>query len=1378
MIDSCVGAPVRRFCFIAPLALLSVGLCLGPRGAQAAAPDASGQPTKRIEDLLAPVDVLTDVTSKAPPSLRFQRAGKDSFRLSGEMTDKQATVNLLPESGNWDVSGYSFVRVDFVNKGPGLVWVRGRLDNKGALDWANSARSQAFVMPGERATLGFPFPRAKNLDDAPEIFRLQSAKPNGHRDHWLKFDPSKVIACRLVIQSTAATLDLDDLVIGLAFPYGAEANAEQLELPYLDEFGQVRKLEWPGKLHAEDELRRRNAAESEAAAPRNGPASFSKFGGWAGGPQLKATGFFRVEKVDGKWWLVDPEGRLFFSHGANSIGFDQITQMPGREAMFAWLPDANDEPMKDAVQGEKVRFMVANLVRTFGPSWQEPARGRLHRRLRQWGMNTIGAWSDEGLMEDRRTPFTPILHLGGKGSPLGNKVVDPFVPDFKASVVKGLQRIVPDQNNPWVVGVFIDNEIYWSEPFVHNAFLRGREQPARIACVDLLMKKHGTIEKLNSSWGTSYASWEEIVTLPEVETGTVGFLADLSELKRLIAGAYYRLCREAMREALPNHLYLGSRKHKADPEVYEEAARYADVLSGNSYEPLAGSKMSKAGDVPFMETEFHFGAPDRGVPGVGLWSVGDQTQRSRAYVAYVLSGLKHPNIVGTHWFAFPDQSAAARPVSPGGSSGENYQIGFVDVTDTPYPEITQASRALADRMYELATDKSSTLLESLEKLWRGDGGASAAQTIPYRIAKSEGVKVASGKEVQAVRAQGPFRMVLAPADGDAWNMQDIRVLGLAVRNTGPTELVLDVMARNDGATTFANSAMGRTVIKPGEDLPLAVAFQRTSDYRAKHPAYLRMSGRPNGHFRHWHKFDPLRVRDLVITSSTPGAHAFEIGPMTALEETDETLAEVLPILDRFGQYIHRTWPGKVSSDEDIKARSQVEDELIKEIGPARGLNKYGGWESGPQLKATGYFRTEKVDGKWWFVDPSGRLFWSFGANCIGIEFAGQTPTERDPGVFRELPAADDPVFGRFHVKLDVEENFLAKLDVPHYDFTRANLFRKHGDGWEQKQVERDIERLKYTHLNTIGAWSDNAIVARREVPYVAMLHYVYPEAAPKLPDPFHPETRRSLHQALKDYPVNFANDPWCLGAFVDNELHWKNDARLLVGAILGHTVTGSEVRKVFIKWLQEKYGDIGALNKAWKTKLAGWDDLLDTTDPEAFAEADAADCSALATLFADTMFSMVREELTAYSPNVMYLGCRMNSGPPEVIASLARHADVISANIYTYDPELKQYGATDKPVLISEFHFADVSGNNLGGGLRSAQDAVQQGRLLEKFIAEAVADPKIVGAHWFQWRDQSAAGRYDGENFDVGLYDVADGPNAELVRAMAQCGRNLYPHAK
>jgi len=397
-------------------------------------------------------------------------------------------------------------------------------------------------------------------------------------------------------------------------------------------------------------------------------------------------------------------------------------------------------------------------------------------------------------------------------------------------------------------------------------------------------------------------------------------------------------------------------------------------------------------------------------------------------------------------------------------------------------------------------------------------------------------------------------------------------------------------------------------------------------------------------------------------------------------------------------------------------------------------------------------------------------------DCVGVEFAGQTPLERDQSVFQKLPSKDDKAFGEFFTKLDVEDNYKMLEDVPHYDFTRANLYRKYGNDWAKKSVAQDIKRMKYCNLNTIGAWSDNNICARKEVPYTVMLHYEYGFAAEKLPDPFDPETRTGLRKAIHEYPVDFKDDPWCLGAFVNNELHWKNDARRLVAAILGYEEKGTEARKGFRKWLEEKYSTVEALNAAWKTNFQSLEDLLTTTDESVFKNADAADCSALARLFAEAFFKMVREELDAFSPGILYFGSRMNSGSDEVITAAAKYADVISANIYGYRPNLGKFGNTDKPVLISEFHFANVSGNNLGSGLRSAQDAVQQGRLFKAFVAEAVNHPQIIGAHWFQWRDQNAAGRYDGENYDVGFYDIADVPNPELVRAAAETGHNLYDH--
>jgi hypothetical protein len=94
--------------------------------------------------------------------------------------------------------------------------------------------------------------------------------------------------------------------------------------PFCDRYGQFKHADWPGKIHSDDELlKARRREEAWLAAHRESPIpDADKYGGWKGGPQLAATGFFRTEKVDGRWWLVDPEGHLFFSLGiaAGSCG--------------------------------------------------------------------------------------------------------------------------------------------------------------------------------------------------------------------------------------------------------------------------------------------------------------------------------------------------------------------------------------------------------------------------------------------------------------------------------------------------------------------------------------------------------------------------------------------------------------------------------------------------------------------------------------------------------------------------------------------------------------------------------------------------------------------------------------------------------------------------------------------------------------------------------------------------------------------------------------------------------------------------------------------------------------------------------------------------
>lgn len=655
-----------------------------------------------------------------PPGLKATTSSNGAFSIHGRMKSKKGVIVLKPKQEFWDISSHSFFQISLKNSSDNLVWIRGRLDNHRAQDWANSTASSVFILPGETAMLGFPFPRPWEQNDAPEIFNMMSAKPNGHRTHWKRFDPKRVVACRLNLQSTSHDIQLEDLEINLNNPYGMDANAKLANLPFLDRFGQAKNLNWEDKVTDVQELKTREANEAQRRSIDAGPKSFNRFGSWANGPKLDATGYFRLAKHEGKWWFVDPNGKLFYSNGINTIGFRASTPIAGRRELFEWLP-SKDSPVFQAMVNKKnernfVSFICGNVFRTFGDDWKQVGHERIQKRLRRWGINTIGAWSDKELTspssdKSLRAPYTGMLHLWRRHETrLDKNTPDPFADDFAQRVSKGLQGIVDSRgHDPWCIGVFIDNEIEWHDDLVERVFAAPSTQPAKIEFVKLLKQQYEHIEKLNSSWAMEFGSWDDLMAPQQIKV-TKNRRKDFDWLYGELASCYYRICRDEMRRIMPHHLYLGSRIHKCPKVVAKAAARYVDVYSINSYVELANKGSLPGGvDKPVLIAEFHFAASERGL-GVGLSPVGDRLQRSRAFGAFVVNGLLDPHVVGTHWFAYADQSAAGRPY-------ENYQIGFVDVTDTPYPMISEMSRKIADQMYRLRSSPSENILDVLAEIW-------------------------------------------------------------------------------------------------------------------------------------------------------------------------------------------------------------------------------------------------------------------------------------------------------------------------------------------------------------------------------------------------------------------------------------------------------------------------------------------------------------------------------------------------------------------------------------------------------------------------------------------------------------------------------------
>ncbi len=489
-------------------------------------------------------------------------------------------------------------------------------------------------------------------------------------------------------------------------------------LPFIDAFGQYRHAAWHGKVSTEADIAAQAAVEAADLALRPGPAYFDRWGGWLAGPTLQATGRFRVDQVDGRWWLVDPDGRLFFSHGITTIfHLSSITLIsPERQAWFADRPWEREPGLlvdlslhlPDAGQARGFSFFDFNQRRKHGPDWRESAFDLAHRRLRSWGFNTIGNWSDPALCAARRTPYvrtlpapSPLPSITNNGRRL--KLRDPFDPEFAPALAAALRGkdAVASLKDPWCIGWFIDNELAWHEGVVDAVLRSPSTQPARRALRDLLERRHGgDIAAAAAAWQAGWTSWRACLEDPPPVVPTDGpGAADAAAFLESYAETYFATVARVLREADPQALYLGCRfvNAKDTPAaVYAACARHADIVSVNPYaaEPRIQAAAS-AIDRPFMATEFHFGGDDRVMPRAG---VGPRLKipRAEAYRRYVEAALRDRRWVGTHWFQWCDQPATARF-----RDDENLNCGFVDVTDRPYEDLVGAARDIAARMYQL-----------------------------------------------------------------------------------------------------------------------------------------------------------------------------------------------------------------------------------------------------------------------------------------------------------------------------------------------------------------------------------------------------------------------------------------------------------------------------------------------------------------------------------------------------------------------------------------------------------------------------------------------------------------------------------------------------
>ncbi len=518
----------------------------------------------------------------------------------------------------------------------------------------------------------------------------------------------------------------------------------------IDPYGQYSRGRWPEKVSSDEQLKSAAAKEQQqlkAWLAERQKQPLDRFGGWTGGQTFDAKGFFRTVKRDGRWYLVTPEGHPFYSLGINAVNDEPgRTYVTGRETMFDGLPttgsplaafygegnnnDGNGSSKGRAFnQGRWFDFYAANLERTYGKPCPAPAAGaeatpcpapafdaaRWHThtldRVQAWGFNTLGNWSDPGLEQAQRVPYTLPLAIVGDyasistGMDWWGAMPDPFDPRFAMATERAVAIAARDhRDDPFLIGYFADNELAWAAPgddpkarygLAYGTLRLTTDVPAKRAFLKQLRDKYRNQEGLSKAWGIQLSAWELMEDpgfeppLPNPEHPEIE--EDFKHFQRAFADAYFKTISDALKWHAPNHLLLGGRFAVTTPEAVAACAQYCDVLSFNFYTPKPQDGYDftqlQALDKPVLVSEFHFGSRDRGPFWPGPMEVAREEDRGPAYAAFLKAALSEPSIVGVHWFQFGDEPASGRTLD-----GENGHFGLVGITDVPYQGFIEQAR--------------------------------------------------------------------------------------------------------------------------------------------------------------------------------------------------------------------------------------------------------------------------------------------------------------------------------------------------------------------------------------------------------------------------------------------------------------------------------------------------------------------------------------------------------------------------------------------------------------------------------------------------------------------------------------------------------------
>lgn len=512
--------------------------------------------------------------------------------------------------------------------------------------------------------------------------------------------------------------------------------------------------------------------------------------------------------------------------------------------------------------------------------------------------------------------------------------------------------------------------------------------------------------------------------------------------------------------------------------------------------------------------------------------------------------------------------------------------------------------------------------------------------------------------------------------------------------------------------------------------------------------------------------DRDKISNFVIESiPSTVEREFELSNLHLRLDEPEFNYQSQAYIDELGQLKAKDWFGKSINAKSLKENLRKELEHYQNYPPQdREMSLYGGWKK-LKFERTGFFRTEYDGSNWWLVDPDGYATFSLGIDCI-------------------RPNSPMKVSGMEHLISWLPSRTGEYADAwidDQFDYGISNMIRAFGEDWYNKWSELNKFRLKDWKVNTIANWSEGEFIKSSQLPYVYPMED-FPSTDVKIyrdfPDVFSREYEENAKKFSKQLKP-LRNDKMLVGYFMRNEPHWAfiDQLNLTETMLLEPELFVSKLE--FINRLVAKYVTIEQLNLAWRTNYQSFDELKDPHKIELSSSKNRKDDFAS---FNRSLIARYVEIPSFYckkvDPNHLNLGMRYAWLSNDDILAGCETFDVFSINSYQSRPDRKQIDRISEklkmPVMIGEFHFGASDVGMLAYGIRATSNQHDRGLCYRYYVEQAATIPSLIGVHYFQFNDQPVLGRFDGENYQIGMIDVCQQPYQAFIEEIKLAHERIY----